>query len=149
MYQVPRRCKNNQSAVTFPPRSAFRRSRSFPPNCNSTTNQLAKMPINWHFQKRTYCTSSWQTNHMTRIRTASGAIIYNLCMCQVFGSGSNSTYTVSIMPAVGPGTHGTIFFGIYSKNRADQCPRVCLQRCNRSPFKIPKHDNTPPYAKFK
>ena len=69
-------------------------------------------------------------------------------MCQVFGSGSNSTYTVSIMPAVGPGTHGTIFFGIYSKNRADQCPRVCLQRCNRSPFKIPKHDNTPPYRFF-
>ena len=49
MYWVPRWCKNNQSAVTFPPRSAFRRSRSFPPNCNSTTNQLAKMPINWHF----------------------------------------------------------------------------------------------------
>ena len=36
--------------------------------------------------------------------------MYILCMCQVFGSGSNSTYTVSIMPAVEPGTHGTIFF---------------------------------------
>ena len=38
------------------------------------------------------------------------------------------------------------FFWNLLKNCADQCLHVCQRRCDRSSFKIPKHDNTPPYS---
>jgi len=111
-------------------------------------NKMAKMPIYWHFWKSGYCTFPMKTNDTAEIRRTHRWIICMFKVLPTFRSGSNSTYTPTKSHSERPVTHGTHFFGIYMKNRADRCSRVVKDTCNTPSPEIPKYDNTPPYRKM-
>ena len=133
-----RKLRNGREIFLSTSKLVFRREKKWP------ANKMAKMPIYWHFWKSGYCTFPMKTNDTAEIRRTHRWIICMFKVLPTFRSGSNSTYTPRKSHSERPVTHGTHFFGIYTKNRADRCSRVVKDRCNTPSPKIPKYDNTPP-----
>ena len=133
-----RKLRNGREIFLSTSKLVFRREKKWP------ANKMAKMPIYWHFWKSGYCTFPMKTNDTAEIRRTHRWIICMFKVLPTFRSGSNSTYTPRKSHSERPVTHGTHFFGIYTKNRADRCSRVVKDRCNTPSPEIPKYDNTPP-----
>ena len=137
-----RKLRNGREIFLSTSKLVFRREKKWP------ANKMAKMPIYWHFWKSGYCTFPMKTNDTAEIRRTHRWIICMFKVLPTFRSGSNSTYTPRKSHSERPVTHGTHFFGIYTKNRADRCSRVVEERCNTPSPEIPKYDNTPPYKEM-